>query len=157
MVVSDSNRRRRFVPEFGHQNLGATLPADEPLDENFALIEPFPERGSDAQTVAALDGARYLRAPSSGGLLEFPEHAAIAAFDGDPSTVWAADRYLQPSDALDRDRLRAPARRALRRPAAARATGAGSRRRSTSTACARRSGPGATASGWTSRTWTSCA
>src|ERR671915_195070 len=74
------------------------LPEDEEIDENFALIEPFPERGPDAQTVAALRGARYLRAPSSGGLLEFPEFAAIAAFDGDLETVWAADRYLHPRE-----------------------------------------------------------
>jgi arabinofuranan 3-O-arabinosyltransferase len=86
------------VPEYGHQNLGATLSEDEPIDENFALIEPFPERGSNAQTVAALQGARYLRAPSAGGLLEFPEYAAIHAFDGDPSTVWAADRYYRPRE-----------------------------------------------------------
>ena len=98
VVVTDSNRRRRFVPEFAHQNLGATLPEDETIDENFALIEPFPERGPDAQTVAALHGARYLRAPSSGGLLEFPEVGAIAAFDGDLETVWAADRYLHPRE-----------------------------------------------------------
>jgi arabinofuranan 3-O-arabinosyltransferase len=98
VVITDSNRRRRFVPEFGHQNLGATLTEDEPIDENFALIEPFPDRGGDAQTVAALEGARYLRAPSSGGLLEFPEFAAIAAFDGDPQTVWAADRFLHPRE-----------------------------------------------------------
>ena len=98
VVITDSNRRRRFVPEFGHQNLGATHTEDEPIDENFALIEPFPDRGGDAQTVAALDGARYLRAPSSGGLLEFPEFAAFAAFDGDPETVWAADRYLHPRE-----------------------------------------------------------
>ena len=98
MVITDSNRRRRFVPEFGHQNLGRHPPGDEPIDENFALIEPFPERGGDAQTVAALEGARYLRAPNSGGLLEFPECGAIAAFDGDPETVWAADRYLHPRE-----------------------------------------------------------
>ncbi|HEV3379122.1 MAG TPA: alpha-(1-_3)-arabinofuranosyltransferase family protein, partial [Thermoleophilaceae bacterium] len=98
VVITDTNRRRRFVPEFGHQNLGTTLAADETIDENFALIEPFPDRGSDAQTVAALEGARYLRAPSSGGLLEFPEYAAMAAFDGDLDTVWAADRYLHPRE-----------------------------------------------------------
>jgi len=98
VAVTDSNRRRRFVPEFGHQNLGATLVADEAIDENFAFIEPFPERGSDAQTVAALRGARYVRAPNEGGLLEFPEYGAIAAFDGDPSTVWSADRYLHPRE-----------------------------------------------------------
>jgi hypothetical protein len=96
LVVSDSNRRRRFVPEFGRQNLGATLPEKEPLDVNHAFIEPFPDRGSSAQTVAVLSGARYLRAPNAGGLLEFPEYGAIKAFDGDPDTVWSADRYLHP-------------------------------------------------------------
>ena len=30
-------------------------------------------------------------------MLEFPEHAPIAAFDGDPTTSWAADRYLPAS------------------------------------------------------------
>ena len=48
---------------------------------------------------AILKGARYVRAPNSGGLLEFPERDAIKAFDGDPGTVWAADRYFRPSDA----------------------------------------------------------
>ena len=97
VVVTDSNRRRRFIPEFARQNLGATLREGEPVDENFAFIEPFADRGSDAQTVATLDGAAYLRAPYEGGLHEFPEHAPIAAFDGDPSTAWAADRYFLPS------------------------------------------------------------
>ncbi|HKP21046.1 MAG TPA: alpha-(1-_3)-arabinofuranosyltransferase family protein, partial [Thermoleophilaceae bacterium] len=97
VVVSDSNRRQRFVPEYGHQNLGATLAQDESVNENFALIEPFPERGPDAQTVRVLHGARYVRAPSDGGLLEFPEYGGAAAFDGDMGTIWAADRYLDPS------------------------------------------------------------
>ena len=47
-----------------------------------------------------------------GGLFEFPEHAPIAAFDGDLTTSWTADRYALPGGPLDRDRLRAPARRA---------------------------------------------
>ena len=98
VVVTDSNRRRRFVPEYGHQNLGATLPQDEEVDDNFALIKPFPERGADAQTVAVLSGARYVRAPNEGGLLEFPEYGAAAAFDGDLTTAWAADRYLNPDE-----------------------------------------------------------
>jgi arabinofuranan 3-O-arabinosyltransferase len=96
VVVSDSNRRRRFVPEFARQNLGATLPAKEPLDPNQAIIDPFPDRGTDAQTVAVLKGASYVRAPNAGGLLEFPERDAIKAFDGDPRTVWSADRYYHP-------------------------------------------------------------
>ena len=97
VVVSDSNRRRRFVPEFGRQNLGPTLRETEPLDANFALIDPFPLRGPDSQTVAALEGATYLRAPYEGGLREYPEHAPIAAFDGNRATTWAADRYFLPS------------------------------------------------------------
>jgi arabinofuranan 3-O-arabinosyltransferase len=97
VVVSDSNRRRRFVPEYAHQNLGSTLAQDESVDRNFVLLEPFPEHGADAQTVAVLSGARYVRAPNKGGFFEFPEYAAAAAFDGDLSTVWAADRYLDPS------------------------------------------------------------
>ncbi len=98
------------------------------VDANFALIEPFPERGSDAQTVAALDGARYLRAPSEGGLLEFPEHAR--------------DRGLRrrPLDGLGGGPLPAAERRAGSRSASSaratcptstctpRGTGAGSRR-----------------------------
>ena len=98
VVVSDSNRRRRFLPEFSEQNLGPTLAAGDPLNENWAVIDPFPDKGTDAQTVATLGGARYVRAPAEGGLLEFPEHNAAAAFDGDPSTLWAADRYLPPAD-----------------------------------------------------------
>ncbi|MEA2364144.1 MAG: arabinofuranan 3-O-arabinosyltransferase [Thermoleophilaceae bacterium] len=98
LVVSDSNRRRRFVPEFGRQNLGATLGEKEPLDPNQAIIEPFPERGTDAQTVSVLKGARYVRAPNAGGLLEFPERDAIKAFDGDYGTIWAADRYFHPRE-----------------------------------------------------------
>src|SRR4051794_20332800 len=96
VVVSDSNRRRRFVPEFARQNLGATLPASESFDPNQAIIDPWPDLGTDAQTVAALKGASYVRAPNAGGLLEFPERDAIKAFDGDPRTVWSADRYYHP-------------------------------------------------------------
>jgi arabinofuranan 3-O-arabinosyltransferase len=98
LVVSDSNRRRRFVPEFARHNLGTTLAETDAIDENHTLIDPFPERGSDSQTVAVFEGARYVRAPHTGGLLEFPEYGAIKAFDGDPATVWAADRYFHPRE-----------------------------------------------------------
>ena len=110
--MSDSNRRRRFVPEFGRQNLGATLPEKEPLDPNQAIIEPFPDRGTDAQTVAVLKGASYVRAPNAGGLLEFPERDAIKAFDGDPSTVWTADRYYHPRSRWIEIGFEQPSRRA---------------------------------------------
>ncbi len=45
-----------------------------------------------------LQGASYLRSPSLGGTLAFPESAPIAAFDGDLSTAWVADRYIPPSN-----------------------------------------------------------
>ena len=97
VVVTDSNRRRQFVPEFTQQNLGPTLAADQPIPKNAALINPFSERGTSAQTVSELRGASYLAAPSEGGTLVFPEHAPIAAFDGDTSTAWVGDRLLGPA------------------------------------------------------------
>jgi arabinofuranan 3-O-arabinosyltransferase len=96
VVVTDSNRRRAFVPTHTQQNQGRVLEATEPLDSNSAIIEPFKDRGSAAQTVSVLHGAKYLRAPEGGGPLPFPERSAIHAFDGDPETLWAAARYLLP-------------------------------------------------------------
>ncbi len=58
------------------------------------MINPFAQSGSDGQTVSVLQGARYLTAPTQAGELQFPEHAPIAAFDGNLSTSWVADRYL---------------------------------------------------------------
>ena len=45
-----------------------------------------------------LDGARSIIAPSQAGELQFPEHAPIAAFDGQLSTSWVANRYLPLND-----------------------------------------------------------
>jgi arabinofuranan 3-O-arabinosyltransferase len=98
VVVTDSNRRRQFVTEFTQQDLGYTLGASDPLDPNYAVINPSPQAGTDGQTVSTLQGASYLRAVNTGGTLSFPENAAIAAFDGDLSTPWVADRYLAPSN-----------------------------------------------------------
>jgi arabinofuranan 3-O-arabinosyltransferase len=96
VVVTDSNRRWSFVPTDTQQSHGRVLSEREPLDKNSASIEPFPKRGSDAQTVSVLHGAAYVRAPEGGGPLPFPERSAIHAFDGDPTTLWAAARYLRP-------------------------------------------------------------
>ncbi|HEV8152703.1 MAG TPA: alpha-(1-_3)-arabinofuranosyltransferase family protein [Solirubrobacteraceae bacterium] len=98
VVVTDSNRRRRFLPEWGQQNLGRTLTENETQDPNHASIDPFPDLGPDAQTVTVVQGASYLRTPAGGGLLEFPEHVPFAAFDGDPATSWTTDRYAFPAD-----------------------------------------------------------
>jgi arabinofuranan 3-O-arabinosyltransferase len=94
VVITDSNRRRQFLPQSTQQNLGATLAATEPLPTNAAVINPVAAAGTNGQTVSVLQGARYLTAPSSAGELQFPEHAPIAAFDGSLSTSWIADRYL---------------------------------------------------------------
>lgn len=98
LVVGDSNRRQEFLPESTQQNLGVTLPANQPMPTGAAQINPFPNAGTAGQTVAALQGARYLQAPSAPGELQFPEAAPIAAFDGNPQTAWAADRNLPVSD-----------------------------------------------------------
>jgi hypothetical protein len=94
VVISDSNRRRVFVPSRLEQNLGWTLGPDEDPSEDAAMLNPFADRGSDAQTVALYGGAR-VRAPFSPGGEQYPEHRPYAAFDGDPDTAWLADRYLE--------------------------------------------------------------
>jgi hypothetical protein len=98
LVVGDSNRRQEFLPESTQQNLGATLGATDPIPTGAAVIDPFPRDGTDAQTVSVLQGARSLYAPTEPGELQFPEDAPIAAFDGNLSTAWVADRNLPPSD-----------------------------------------------------------
>ena len=95
VVITDSNRRRAFIATNTQQNLGRTLGTGEPYNEEAALINPFPERGSAAETVAVLDGASYVRAPAGSGPLAFPEKAPVFAFDGDPTTMWT-DRFLLP-------------------------------------------------------------
>ncbi len=115
VVITDSNRRREFLPQSTQQNLGPTLTAAEPLPTNAAVVNPFAPAGTNAQTVTVLQGARYLNAPTQAGELQFPEHAPIAAFDGDLSTSWVADRLPAVVRPLDRDRFQCAARRSLRR------------------------------------------
>jgi hypothetical protein len=98
IVVTDTNRRQEFLPQSTEQNRGAVLGATEPLPTNAAVINPFVPAGSNGQTVSVLRGARYITAPTQAGELQFPEHAPIAAFDGDLSTSWVADRYLPVAD-----------------------------------------------------------
>lgn len=97
VVVSDSNRRRVFVAARLEQNVGATLAASDPVPKDAAVLDPFPARGTDGQTVAVYEGARYVRSLVSPGFSLFPEHRAYAAFDGSASTAWLADRNLTPA------------------------------------------------------------
>jgi arabinofuranan 3-O-arabinosyltransferase len=92
VVIGDSNRRRVILPSQPRQASGATLAADAPIPGDGAVMNPFPDRGADAQTVAVYEGARALRAPFSPSFVQFPEHRPYAAFDGDPDTWWSAER-----------------------------------------------------------------
>jgi arabinofuranan 3-O-arabinosyltransferase len=94
VVVSDSNRRRIFLPQHSQQNLGPTLPATNPIPKNFAVLDPFPDKGSAAQTVAVLRGAIAIDAPTDPVGNVFPEHRPFAAFDGRLDTAWLADRSV---------------------------------------------------------------
>ncbi|UGS37414.1 hypothetical protein DSM104329_03830 [Capillimicrobium parvum] len=94
IVITDSNRRRVFVPSQMRANLGATLAAEDPISEDGHQLDPWPERSTDVQTVARLSGVRYARAPFSPQVPQFPEHRPFAALDGDPATAWIADRTL---------------------------------------------------------------
>jgi arabinofuranan 3-O-arabinosyltransferase len=98
LVVGDSNRRQEYLPESTQQNEGATLPAGTPIPVGAAEIDPFPDPGTNGQTVAALEGARYLRTPVQPGELQFPETGPIAAFDGRLQSGWVADRNLPVAD-----------------------------------------------------------
>ena len=94
VVISDSNRRRVFVASRTRQTSGATLGPGDPLPEEGATLDPFAKRGSDAQTVALVRGARYLRAPQSPAFSQFPEQRPFAAFDGSIDSAWQADLAL---------------------------------------------------------------
>jgi hypothetical protein len=92
IVVGDSNRRRVFLPSQPRQAEGATLAADVEIPRDGAVLDPFADRGSAAQTVAVYEGARAVTAPFSPSFVQFPAHRPYAAFDGDPATWWSAER-----------------------------------------------------------------
>ena len=101
-VISDSNRRRVFVAARLRGNTGWTVPAGEQLSQDSAQLDPFPRRGTDAQTVALVGGGvASVHADFSPGFAQFPERRPFAALDGDPATAWLADRAL----ATDRHHL----------------------------------------------------
>jgi hypothetical protein len=97
VVISDSNRRRSFLSSQMLGNVGPTVAASEPLSVDAAALNPFPDAGSDGQTVAEYDGAAYLRAPLSPNFTQFPEHRPYAAFDRSPETSWLADPEIDKS------------------------------------------------------------
>ena len=95
VVISDSNRRRVFVAARGRGTSGWTVGAHDGFSQDATQLDPFPARGTAAQTVAVLGGGvRSLSAPFSPGFAQFPERRPFAAIDGDPATAWLADRAL---------------------------------------------------------------
>ncbi len=96
IAISDSNRRQPFVAARLVQNRGAVLPADQSPAQDGVVLDPFPARGSGAQTVAVVRGIRSVSAPFSPQVTQFPEHAPIAALDGNPNTEWIADLAIAP-------------------------------------------------------------
>ncbi|HEY3728102.1 MAG TPA: alpha-(1-_3)-arabinofuranosyltransferase family protein [Solirubrobacteraceae bacterium] len=97
VVVTDSNRRQVFAPQFTQQTLGPVLTAGQPITSSEADLNPFKARGSDAQTVAVVQGASYLDSPTVYGFNQFPELAPISAFDGKLSTSWVPNTGLPPA------------------------------------------------------------
>ncbi|HEX8086142.1 MAG TPA: alpha-(1-_3)-arabinofuranosyltransferase family protein [Solirubrobacteraceae bacterium] len=92
-VVTDTNRRRAYTAARLRSNTGPTLPPDEDLSEDGAMLDPF-DRGPDAQTVALVEGVESVTAPASPQVTQFPEHRPYAAIDRDEATAWLADRAL---------------------------------------------------------------
>jgi arabinofuranan 3-O-arabinosyltransferase len=91
VVVSDTNRRQTWVASRLRQDVGEVMTATDPLSADASVLNPFADRGTDAQTVAVYHGARYIRADTNPGFSQFPEHRPFAAFDGSPGTFWLAD------------------------------------------------------------------
>lgn len=98
VVIDDSNRRQTFAASRSRQSAGWTLAADVAPPHHSAILDPFPSKGSDAQTVAVYEGARYVNAPFAPDLAQFPERRPFAAFDGDPRTSWQADPVTPEQD-----------------------------------------------------------
>ncbi len=96
IVLSDSARRRLFVSPRTRGNRGPTLTATAPLDREAATFNPFPERGTDGQTVAVYSGLRELNSPTAAGWSNFPQYRAYAALDGRLDTSWRADENVRP-------------------------------------------------------------
>jgi arabinofuranan 3-O-arabinosyltransferase len=94
LVVTDTNRRRAYTAARLRSNTGPTLAPDQDVSEDGTMLDPFEDRGPDAQTVARIDGVRSVTAPASPQVTQFPEHRPFAAIDGDARTAWLADRAL---------------------------------------------------------------
>ena len=131
---------RSSCPQSTQQNRGVVLAANESIPTNAADINPFPNAGTDGQTVAALQGARYLMAPSAARRASVPRDRADRRLRRQPSTAWVADRYLPVFDRWIQIGFDAPRDVPYVRRRSARRLASGPSPRSTSTASATPSG-----------------
>jgi arabinofuranan 3-O-arabinosyltransferase len=97
IVITDSNRRQVFSPQFTQQDFGPVLTAGQPFTADEATLNPFAAKGTAAQTVTLVRGAAALEAPSIYGLAQFPELGPLAAFDGNLATSWVPYPNLPPA------------------------------------------------------------
>ena len=96
LVVSDSNRRRVFVPARLRQNAGATLGPGDPMSEDAALLDPFADRGNEAPHRGASSTAPATCAPRSRpGSPSSQRAGRSAALDGSARSEWLADAHLE--------------------------------------------------------------
>ena len=92
LVFTDANRRRIVNASQIARNAGPTLQADEPIPRGRASYRLFPERGTDAQTVAVGSGLARLTAPGAGTSPVRDDERPFAAFDGRLATTWQPQR-----------------------------------------------------------------
>ncbi|MGH2892547.1 MAG: alpha-(1-_3)-arabinofuranosyltransferase domain-containing protein, partial [Solirubrobacteraceae bacterium] len=97
IVITDSNRRQVFSPQFTQQDFGPVLTPGQPITAEEAALNPFAAKGTAAQTVTLVRGAAALQAPTIYGLAQFPELGPLAAFDGNLNTSWVPYPNLPPA------------------------------------------------------------
>jgi arabinofuranan 3-O-arabinosyltransferase len=88
IFITDSNRRRVFVPSKILGNSGWTVPAGERFPSGSVVLGPFVSRGGAAQTVTKFTGVRDVLASFDPTAAQTPAHRPYDAFDGDPGTWW---------------------------------------------------------------------
>jgi arabinofuranan 3-O-arabinosyltransferase len=89
IVITDSNRRRRWSFAGVRNNASATLPADQTGGDSSAVAYGLFDGRVDTQSVAVYEGVASITASGYGSPLGFQnELRPVNAFDGDPSTWW---------------------------------------------------------------------
>ena len=102
LIAVIGSRWLALLDEYAQQarlrgNHGYVLTPSQNVSADGVIFDPVPKAGTDGETVAQLSGVRSIDAPFSPQVTQFPEHRPFAAMDGDLSTEWLSDRYLDPA------------------------------------------------------------